>query len=1551
MMAPLPHHHPHDHPHPTQRLSIDEAFGDLVRVTDAPLPPLLPQPPDKENAATTTTTTNANDDNHANDDDDDDDDFGDFAAAHGSTTTTTTTTADHNVASSTPMDDPPTVSAAPTWTRSHDQVAAAAGQAQAQAVSLARPPRPLRSGSDDTTTTTHSISRTNGTTTAAPPQRSSSSSSSQSTSSGPLMMTMRQHVWATTVPSQPITSFSSMGPPTPSPTFVDPLVATFHSLVDPFAASTTPSSVPVVSSAAAAVAAGSATLAIAPEEPAGWDALDALVSVQDAPLPSLPPMVVASDPSNKVDTTITANAKDDSTKIDLVASDEDEFGDFATHADNETSARGGSRSVAATTEQQQQQQHAAEPATEPWTHGGGEMFGDFGTEAAAAAATASNVSGWDALDALAADTTLKTAPPIVTNAIPDATVNELQAETKPSGEVVADANEDEDDFGEFTAPSSTERGSLDSNGLDALTKEQSPTTSRKHDEFGDFTGPLSGEGLMASQSSPVQPSGDTEAVCGSGDVNTSVVSATSDATGWDALDALADAQIAPTLPGLMSQSLPRQPEVPVEAGGDDDEDFGDFTSPEISSDSGKREAPLDASVAISQSESHVLEATLSTIPGAVSTEVSGWGAFDALSEPKDAPLSGFSLPQERQTTAKTAHDDDADVDEFGEFTAFSEPAMDKLRVQNRLEQHANGTVIGGAISKIAKSDWGATEVMEEAQPSSEKSQQQQVQEPNELADDNFGDFTSPVGPVVTADLHAARETRTMESAGVIGSDATASAQNASLPSLNGASVPTTQDGDHDYFGDFTSNRKNASVELSLSPNGAEISAPSFTAAETANVSGWDALDALVDATDTPLPELSQLGVPAAVGQVHEDDPDDFGAFEGAEMEGATRASDASLSDGPISNVSPDATIDQMQPELGSVVSDLEASQTARATDSFGDPPLERAQSLPDESRSAPAESSGWDAFDALSATVNAPVPPLGCEAADSSGTKSNADASVAVGGTSSVGAVNFDFGEDSGNDDFGDFADCIQASGERPDRSESVALAIESEGMPPPSHMQNDDRISSEYCSSAESDLDGFESAHEGEDELSREREEKSQQFNSVTPPSSQVTSWDNEDPFADFDGVGTPQILPSKEIITEATKKSVTKSSDQITTSVQASAETFRTNEVEVTPDAATARPDHNDYFGDFATASGTIQTSSQEIAETDFFGTFSSTARHDASELDKNEGAPSYGVFSFAPQEKSVDEPHALQNAEFDASFGDFAGAPPAQVTTDVTSGGDVDWDDFQDHSPAVDTNDFQQLSSFRSSIVAHSLELPEVILLKSGMLEDHINFGDCFDANIGMEVPLTLERKKRALRCLQVMKLLSSSHSKLASTFWAQAMSVARDELTTGKSLLQQATALSKRDLAFVKEKLETYVHGLGEFVRVVRSIISTIGDLLMLDHSALLTVDTMASSWCSVPLLRSAIEIEEAWKVIEKLSAALDLTSKTETTYPLESLAEIRSAAIACDETAPLCQFTLQPLGKPEKSSSTKTPLSWEGRPFMACTANFLRNKCSFYTVIP
>jgi len=729
--------------------------------------------------------------------------------------------------------------------------------------------------------------------------------------------------------------------------------------------------------------------------------------------------------------------------------------------------------------------------------------------------------------------------------------------------------------------------------------------------------------------------------------------------------------------------------------------------------------------------------------------------------------------------------------------------------------------------------------------------------------------------------------------------------------------------------------------------------------------------------------------PPAVAQPREDDPDDFGAFEGADMEGPTRATDASLIDGPISNVLPDATIDQMQPELGSVVSDWEASQTAGATDSFGDPALERPQSVPDESRSAPGESSGWDAFGALSTTVNAPVPPLGCELADSSGTKSNA--SVAVGGTSAVEAVSFDFGEDSGNDDFGDFADCIQASGERPDRPESAPLAIESEGMPPPSHMQSDDRISSEYYSSAESDLDGFESAHEGEDELAKEKQEKSQQFHSVTSPPSYVTSgaasWDNEDPFAEFDAVGTPQILPSENIITEAAKKSVTKCSDQIMTSVQASAETFRTNDAgayplqsmtvdedafrsathpvdvigkfeaidhfqsaEVKPDAATARPDHDDDFGDFATVSGAIQTSSQEIAETDFFGPFTTPARHDANELDKIEGAPSDGVFSFAPQEKSAYEPHALQNAEFDASFGDFNGATPEQVIADVTSGGDVDWDDFQDHSPSDATDDFQQLSGFRSSIVAHSLELPEVILVKSAMTEDHVNFGDCFDANIGMEVPLTLERKKRALRCLQVMKLLSSSHTKLASTFWAQAMSVARDELTIGISLLQEAAALSTSDLAFVKEKLETYVHGLGEFVRVVRSIVSTIGDLLMLDHSALLTVDTMASSWCSVPLLGSAIEIEDTWKDIEKQSVALNLTSKAETTHPLESLAEIRSAAIACNETAPLCQFTLQPLGRPEKSSSTKTPLSWEGRSFMACTANFLRNKCPFYTVI-
>jgi hypothetical protein len=164
--------------------------------------------------------------------------------------------------------------------------------------------------------------------------------------------------------------------------------------------------------------------------------------------------------------------------------------------------------------------------------------------------------------------------------------------------------------------------------------------------------------------------------------------------------------------------------------------------------------------------------------------------------------------------------------------------------------------------------------------------------------------------------------------------------------------------------------------------------------------------------------------------------------------------------------------------------------------------------------------------------------------------------------------------------------------------------------------------------------------------------------------------------------------------------------------------------------------------------------------------------------------------------------------------------------------------------------------------------------------------------------------------------------------------------------GSVLLEEASGLSSAEKKLVHKALETMVFGLGEFVRVARLIASSIGDLLMLDDTALLTIDTFASSWCSMAMLKGYFEVEKLWKNVEKLGKLLGLSPKAGSTFPLESIVEIRRRAAAAKSSDVLCQFTLQPLLKADVGKSTKAPVKWKGQPFMACTANFLVHKFVF-----
>ena len=101
-----------------------------------------------------------------------------------------------------------------------------------------------------------------------------------------------------------------------------------------------------------------------------------------------------------------------------------------------------------------------------------------------------------------------------------------------------------------------------------------------------------------------------------------------------------------------------------------------------------------------------------------------------------------------------------------------------------------------------------------------------------------------------------------------------------------------------------------------------------------------------------------------------------------------------------------------------------------------------------------------------------------------------------------------------------------------------------------------------------------------------------------------------------------------------------------------------------------------------------------------------------------------------------------------------------------------------------------------------------------------------------------------------------------------------------------------------------------------------------------------------------MLKDALEVESLWKTIGDKALKLGLADKQSTAHMLESLVELRSiSSVHTDCETSLCQLSLQPLPsrKTKVRPSTKAVVEWQGRSFTACAANFLANKCAFYSV--
>lgn len=180
---------------------------------------------------------------------------------------------------------------------------------------------------------------------------------------------------------------------------------------------------------------------------------------------------------------------------------------------------------------------------------------------------------------------------------------------------------------------------------------------------------------------------------------------------------------------------------------------------------------------------------------------------------------------------------------------------------------------------------------------------------------------------------------------------------------------------------------------------------------------------------------------------------------------------------------------------------------------------------------------------------------------------------------------------------------------------------------------------------------------------------------------------------------------------------------------------------------------------------------------------------------------------------------------------------------------------------------------------------------------------------------------------------MSLLTESHGETV-LHWEKLMNVARDELAMGSFLLEEAKSLKGEKV--VLSALGKMVAGLGEYVRVIRSIASTLCDLLGVD----VTMNDKEPLKNRIVLLDSALEIEDLWATVQQTAKSLGLDIPS-----IDSISAIRCKclSLSADDTN-FCQLTLQPLLEEDKDT-TWSPVEWDGKDYMACGANFWANRIS------
>merc|ERR1711966_71075 len=224
----------------------------------------------------------------------------------------------------------------------------------------------------------------------------------------------------------------------------------------------------------------------------------------------------------------------------------------------------------------------------------------------------------------------------------------------------------------------------------------------------------------------------------------------------------------------------------------------------------------------------------------------------------------------------------------------------------------------------------------------------------------------------------------------------------------------------------------------------------------------------------------------------------------------------------------------------------------------------------------------------------------------------------------------------------------------------------------------------------------------------------------------------------------------------------------------------------------------------------------------------------------------------------------------------------------------------------------------------------------------LDDNFgNFSSFDDAPVAQEKKSSDE--KTDLQFI-LRSSLGEEYGKLPF-LWKTIYKEVENDLQRGnKAMDYLSNSLSFKDRAIITKstKLRDYIFGLAEFVRVIRSISSTIGELIGVSK----TIDVQESTitkWNYNDIISNAIIIESLWSDIISKALMLEIISRTP---QLESVVEIRARgglSLRSDfQKSNSCQITLQPFGA-EETGCTRSPVVWNNKKCMACAANLCANR--------